>query len=355
MFSVYIGSLLPKYQYLDLLFPNIGAPISTNSFGEPYPFSGLPPIIKTVAYASDADVCLYPYTYNVALRHKEHFESFMKVAVASRKPIIVAALGDQSVAVDPRVAIVLRTSGYKSELSPRDIIVPPTVADIGTLYGVLPRRKEDIPVVGFCGYAGFEKITDRTRFLLKDGLAGLGALFSSHVAVRRQGISYRQRSMRALSRSRLVRTAFITRPFFSGSAKTIGMDPHIARREYVENMQQSDFVLAPKGDGNYSLRFFEALSLGRIPILIDTDVSLPGSDEWYKDVCVRVSWRDIGQLPIKVSTWYHSLSDDEYVRRQEAARALFIEHVFAPVFYTALVDSIRERIRVWGDAWGSIA
>ncbi len=355
MFSVYIGSLLPKYQYLDLLFPNIGAPISTNSFGEPYPFFRLQPIIKTVAYASDADACLYPYPYNVALRHKEHFESFMKVAVASHKPIIVAALGDQSVAVDPRVAIVLRTSGYQSELSPRDIIVPPTVADIGTLYGVLPRRKEDIPVVGFCGYAGFEKITDRVRFLLKDSFVGIGALFSSRVAVRRQGISYRQRSMRVLSRSRLVRTAFVTRPFFSGSAKTIGMDPHIARREYIENMQQSDFVLAPKGDGNYSLRFFEALSLGRIPILIDTDVSLPGSDEWYKDVCVRVSWRDIGQLPKKVSTWYHSLSDDEYGRRQEAARALFVERVFAPVFYTALVDSIRERIRVWGDTWGSIA
>lgn len=355
MFSVYIGSLLPKYHCLDFLFPNVGAPVSANSFGEPYPFSGLPPIIKTVAYASDADACLYPYAYNVALRHKEHFESFMKVAVASRKPIIVAALGDQSVAVDPRVAIVLRTSGYQSELSPRDIMVPPMVADIGTLYGVLPRRKEDIPVVGFCGYAGFEKITDHARFLLKDGLAGLGALFSSRVAVRRQGISYRQRSMRTLARSRLVRTAFVTRPFFSGSAKTIGMDPHIARREYVENMQQSDFVLAPKGDGNYSLRFFEALSLGRIPILIDTDVSLPGGDEWYKDVCVRVLWRDISQLPMKVSTWFHSLSDDEYVRRQEVARSLFSERLFAPIFYQNLFLHIEKIIKKTDDTWGGVA
>jgi hypothetical protein len=39
-----------------------------------------------------------------------------------------------------------------------------------------------------------------------------------------------------------------------------------SRREYVENMFGSDYVLCTRGSGNFSIRFYETLSSGRIRV-----------------------------------------------------------------------------------------
>src|SRR6185503_19907515 len=99
-------------------------------------------------------------------------------------------------------------------------------------------------------------------------------------------------------RSTLVRTRFIARDFFSGAKSTIQLSPKEARREFVSTTRAGDFALAPKGDGNYSVRFLEALALGRIPVLIDTDTELPLEDRIpYEKICVRVPARDIARTP----------------------------------------------------------
>ena len=60
--------------------------------------------------------------------------------------------------------------------------------------------------------------------------------------------------------------------------------------EYWNNMLDSPFILCIRGNGNFSVRFYETLALGRIPILIDTDCVLPLSNEidWNKH-CIIVS------------------------------------------------------------------
>ena len=49
-------------------------------------------------------------------------------------------------------------------------------------------------------------------------------------------------------------------------------------------MLDSSFSLCIRGNGNFSYRFYEALSFGRIPILIDTDVELP-----FESI---INWKD---------------------------------------------------------------
>jgi hypothetical protein len=46
-------------------------------------------------------------------------------------------------------------------------------------------------------------------------------------------------------------------------------------KHYVESFNLARYVLCPRGDGNQSLRFYETLSAGRIPIIIDTDLKTP--------------------------------------------------------------------------------
>ena len=47
------------------------------------------------------------------------------------------------------------------------------------------------------------------------------------------------------------------------------------RSEYVNAINESDFVACPRGDANQSARFYESLSAARIPVLPDTSVIFP--------------------------------------------------------------------------------
>jgi len=53
--------------------------------------------------------------------------------------------------------------------------------------------------------------------------------------------------------------------------------PHDAQvvREFVKNIRDSHFTLCSRGAGNWSARFYQVLSLGRIPVVVDTDMVFP--------------------------------------------------------------------------------
>lgn len=57
-------------------------------------------------------------------------------------------------------------------------------------------------------------------------------------------------------------------------------------REFLDNIKTNRYTLCPRGVGNFSYRFYETLSLGRIPILIDTDCELPLKNKinWEKHI-----------------------------------------------------------------------
>ena len=80
-----------------------------------------------------------------------------------------------------------------------------------------------------------------------------------------------------------------------------GMCKIKARREYYGDMRDCAFTLCMRGGGNFSYRFYEALSFGRIPILIDTDIALP-----YEE---NIKWnRHIIRIPI--DTFMDMTSED---------------------------------------------
>ena len=47
------------------------------------------------------------------------------------------------------------------------------------------------------------------------------------------------------------------------------------RSTYKKSIERCKFVLCPRGRGSNSIRFYEALNFGKIPILISDDVKLP--------------------------------------------------------------------------------
>ena len=82
----------------------------------------------------------------------------------------------------------------------------------------------------------------------------------------------------------LYKTDIIYRDGFFGG----GMSKVLSRREYYTNLSNNKYTFCMRGAGNFSYRFYEALSFGRIPILIDTDTLLPLQTkiEWSEHIIV---------------------------------------------------------------------
>ena len=148
-------------------------------------------------------------------------------------------------------------------------------------------------------------------------------------------------ALRACRHSSLVQSSFIIRRSFSGALRTIELPPEQARREFIENISHSDFVLAPKGDGNYSNRFLEALSMGRIPVLIDTDVVLPFENTiQYENIVVRVPMNRVHETPQYIREFYDALDEEAWRARQKLARETY-EHYLAPdSFFTHFFEQL---------------
>ena len=86
-----------------------------------------------------------------------------------------------------------------------------------------------------------------------------------------------------------------------------GIDPHVARAEFWENMRTSLFIVCVRGAGNFSYRLYETLMMGRIPIIVHTDGMYPCSEQLLR-VCVCVDWGVLGTgcLVDSVRTFYEA-------------------------------------------------
>src|SRR2546425_401034 len=107
--------------------------------------------------------------------------------------------------------------------------------------------------------------------------------------------------------------------FFSGQVTSAERLAHNSRVQYVESMANARFVLCPRGRGRNSIRFFEAIALGSIPIYIgnaNTGFPLDWLVEW-KDVVPMIFCGEIDQgfaIPKLISTI--SMSDEEHSARR---------------------------------------
>lgn len=273
-----------------------------------------------------SDFVIAPHEYAVLMKNPAHFERYRTIARAAGKRLIISACHDDNSPTHVEDAIILRPGAYKSSLVGNEIIIPAYVEDIGALYDMQPLGKGAKPTVGFAGKAGFGSINEHIRYVLRNYLLRRGAA--------RQGLYFRRRSLDLIARDPRIELHAIVRTAFSGNRKTIELSPEQARHEYIENVRNNLFTLAPRGDGNFSLRFFESLSAGRIPILIDTDSALPLEETIrYDDFIIRVPWQRLDELPERIVRFWESHTDEEIRDIQAKARRAFTDYLYPPAFF----------------------
>ncbi len=334
--KIYTPSLIPGRDPHPLLAFRFGVAVSRGVFNEDQAENFFKKEAIFVEHIEYADIVLLPHNFaTLDSATRAYIAKHADMAERIKIPVHVFSFADLNdrMRFDPRV-IVFRLSGYQSSLCVRDIIVPTTVREFDEEM-VVYRKKNETPIVSFCGFAGYKTMRQWVMYGVKNFLWDFRALVNPVMRAHKLGIYWRRIAMRALEKSPLVQTDFIVRKSFSAAVRTIELSPAKAREEFLNSIVKSDFVLAPKGDGNYSNRFIEVLALGRIPVIIDTDIALPleGVVD-YDSIIVRVPMNRIHDVAQYIRDFYDVLGEEEWRDKQRLARATYEQYLRQSSFFS---------------------
>ncbi|MAG12662.1 hypothetical protein CL630_02500 [bacterium] len=333
MTKVYIGKLLPDIRPFPILNKHLGkkpyaGKKAYRAIFDEMNFS----FIELTQNPEEADFFLLPHNF-FSIKDKTYVDQFVAHAEKYQKRALIFAFGDKEEDMDIHNTIIFRYSGYRYKGKKENEIIIPTQIYAGdiledSLFYI--REKKETPTVSFCGWAEFNTFRQRTRYFLEIFKSNIKKylFFNTYALVHLKGVCWRKKALRALKNSPFIRTSFLIRDFYSANKNTIVGDSMELRREYIENIQDSDFVLIARGDANMAARFYETLVLGRIPVVIDTEWVLPLEDVIdYKKFVVFVPHKDIKNTDKYIREYWDKLTNEEFHTIQKLARDTFMKYL----------------------------
>ena len=194
--------------------------------------------------------CKFPWT--IEDRIQERLDSYKDI----NKIVFVFLVSDCDTRFNiPSNVRFFRTSINKTEQQHNEYVLPYIWEGLNERFNPLP--KTDKPMVGFCGVNS----------------------------------TFRQKTISLLEQNENIDTQFIIRSEFWGGR------PHDKDliNHFQENIRRNHFTVCNRGAGNFSIRFYQVLSAGRIPIVLDTDIVLPfdGEIDWDNTIILAKTEEDL--------------------------------------------------------------
>ena len=286
---------------------------------------------------AECDLAIFPCHWHLICANATAYErglQFIRDANAVGKPVAIFSQGDWQgdPNLDDKNTLIFYTSSFQSNRNINEFAMPEWTADVREFdRSISVREKRSKPMVSFCGYApplglpmGIKKLKTAVRL----GADLLGITAKLH---QKTGHTNRVLALSTLAKHPLVATSFITRQNFAFSATALQQSPVDPERmardmqlEFCQNIIDSDYVVCCSGYENYSIRLYETLSFGRIPIFVNTDCVLPYdfAIDWKK-YCVWVEESELSSIAEKVLDFHSKLSDREFVELQYECRNLW--------------------------------
>lgn len=302
--------------------------------------------ITEKAYA--ADMILMPYSHTHVRNYaSDLLELCHREARRQGKLLLIDGVGDREHPVSLTDTVVLRGGGYRFSRAANEIIIPLYADDLLEMYrdGQLQiHNKGEKPIVGFSGWASLTPAQE-IRARIKELPTRLKSIFQSRYGACKKGVFFRREAISALRHSSAVTANFLIRKSYSGHREDSVGDQVQLRKEFVENLLGSDLCLDVRGDANASIRLFEILSLGRIPIIIDTERNLPFSDRVdYSSFALIVDFRDLRNLPARIAEFYTNLSPGRFIEMQKNARAAYLAYFRVDALTGPLMEALAQFI-----------
>lgn len=255
------------------------------------------------------------------------------------KKVVIWGSSDFSLRLPFQDAWLFQANGYRSRRKPHQFSYPVFISDpLGELglKQIQLRAKGQQPMVGFCGQANdllHQKIFKTLKFFLHN------LSFYLHLSPYEPVPLYlpttlREDALALVEREPDIKTDFIKRRHYRGGARS-AEESRLTRQQFLENLRNTDYTICVRGTGNFSVRLYETLAMGRIPIFVDTDCILPLDHllDW-KRYCVRVDSKELHTLPQRVLEFHHSLDEQGFLEMQRQARKLWEKYLSFSGYFT---------------------
>jgi len=277
---------------------------------------------------ADCDVVVYAHAY----QDGPETESVAAAARAAGKPCLFFSLDETLPPSRLRYGTLYRSSIF--EHLPHERTIPVFINDPLTEVEAAvagPLTWEPRPRVGFCGYVG--TAASRLAFRL------LGA------RQKVDGLALRAATLAALRRDPRLDCEFLSRATYLGSATLSAFDRSHplagARGAFLANLFGCPYNLAIRGKGNHSVRFYEILAAGRIPLFVNTGCVLPLEREidWHAHTlwCEAADLDRIGDV---VVAGHQARSGEEFLRLQRANRLLWEQRLKPEPFFAHVLATV---------------
>lgn len=300
-------------------------------------------LYEFVSTLEACDVAIVP----VNLRRfgtRNDLNQFISDAQKKRKIVWLYSGGDFGLTLDTAVQ-VFRNGGFHSKLPRTTFILPSFINDPfqNKDQVVVAIPKTALPQIGFVGHAA-NSITKQLKELIGYCKNNLDIILKREQADFQNfypSSTKRYHFLKQLSKSEKVATNFILRKNYSAGAKT-AQQKAIARQEFFDNIAANPYTFCMRGAGNFSVRFYETLAMGRIPVVVNTDIRLPLDDQidWSKH-CVMVSEESMIQ---ELVAFHKAISPEGFVQMQIDNRNLWLNFLEREAYFSSIYVIFKNKI-----------
>ena len=294
----------------------------------------------------EADVVIVPVDISEFFQKQQQgwlFE-FIDKAIALQKKVWVYTAGDYGLSLDRQV-YTFRLSGFDSKFDTNTYILPSFIEDpyINIQKKFEPITKKPVPKIGFVGHASnsWSKWTKEALvFLLHNYKRFVRVLFTDFQPFYPSSVK-RYKFLSLLQKNDQINTDFIFRNQYRAGVKT-EEDKKKTTLDFFKNINVNPYTFCLRGAGNYSVRFYETLAMGRIPFVIDTDFRLPlnGIINWEQH-CIIATDKNVCKALID---FHQKISDEDFQKMQVNNRNLWLQFLNREAYFTTLSTLFKENI-----------
>lgn len=299
---------------------------------------------EIVNVIEDSDIAVFPLEYSYSLiNFKKALKSFIKKAKSVNKKIWVYTGGDYGYSLKDDDIYVFRLGGFKSKFNHKTIVLPSFIDDPfqkNITKSLISIKKSSRPKIGFVGHAAYgipQYIKELKNFFninfkrfIKKEIADFQPFYPSSIK--------RLKQLKQFMKSKEIDSNFILRSKYRAGVKT-ETERKKTTLEFYNNIYESPYTFCMRGNGNFSVRLYETLAVGRIPVLLDTDCELPLETliDWQNHL-VWIDDKDKDQVADKLLEFHNNISENDFILLQKRNRELWNKFLTRHGFFRKIHD-----------------
>ncbi|MFM9264085.1 hypothetical protein [Tychonema sp. BBK16] len=290
----------------------------------------LPDLVKVHRFTNLADagnIVVIPHFISnyYVLKKEREINKFRRQVLASKRILVTFSNCMEYKAYQGELFFASATYRDKKEKS---IPTPPWIFDIGEKVNI---PKPSIPTVSFVGNIEYPSRINSVILRYVNFSDSMINWMACSLFVNRNLNLGRRMLIARLVRKKIINEARKAKNLQSFLIERKGEfyslpleEKNRQRAEYIESIENNAYLLTMRGDDNGCYRLWEVMSVGRIPVLIDTNGSLPELKGMkWEDFCVIVPFSEVHRIGDYIQAFHDRLSDEDFAEVCRKSRAAF--------------------------------